>query len=309
MEPGKRSSVPIIDALATLVVPRGWLQDYKHHVCNSHPIISVIWGSQYSIFSPFQRTQILLIDFFTCFSLTVVQIYVVAQGTFSSSGTTLDDFNNFWTTLVIVTIPQRYIHRLVNCIGGILLIDDESAHDNRSSFARFCSHISRAFATNALIFVFYASCGAAFYVLWLVLDSPVLIENGIGKSVTINILVGYFYSLVMPLLQEYNPSSDVFRFALFLIDVKNFRSQEASSAVGQRVAVFDGGAMNYGIKNEKLSDLGTGTVERVYDSDEVVVLLDHPDRARRYNDQLLKKLAKNSFGHAEFLKYLQERVE
>jgi hypothetical protein len=294
MEPGKRSSAPMIDALAALVMPRGWLQDYKHHICNSHPIISVIFGSQYSVFSPLQRMQVLLIDFFACSSLTVIQIYVIELGELSTSGAASENFNNFWTTLLIVTIPQRYLHRLVNCIGAILLIGDDSANGSRGMLNRCCNHISQALAASLLTFVFFASCGAAFYVLWLVLDSPILIGNGTGTSVIINILIGYVYSLVMPLLQEYNPSSDVFRFALFLIDVKNFRSQEASSAVGKKVAVFDRGVTTYWFKNEILSELGTGIVERVYASDEVIVLLDDPDRALRYNDHLLKE-SQNQF--------------
>lgn len=286
MEPGKRSRFPILDALAALKMPRGWLQDYKHHIFNSHPVISIFFGSSYSIFTVAQRVEILLIDFLMCTSLTLIQVYVMDMGFQSSSGSTADYLNNIWTTFFIVTIPQGYLQRFVNRIGAILMVGDGSARVSQSCCARYLSHLCQALAANVLVVVVWGSFAITYFVKWFVSQAE---GSNVINYVVYNALIGYITSLVIPLLYEYNPSSDIFRFALFLIDVKKFRNHEASSAVGQRVAVFDRGSSTCRLQSERLSDLGTGLVERVYDSDEVVVVLDDPERATRYNDRVQKR--------------------
>ena len=286
MEPGKRSRFPILDALAALKMPRGWLQDYKHHVFNSHPAISVFFGSSYSVFSFDQRLEVFLIDFFMCTSLTLFQVFLVETVYKFPPGSISYYLSNFWTTLLIVTIPQGYLQRLVNRIGAVLMVGDGSVRATRSCCFRYWSHFCQALAASVLVLVLFASFGVTYLVGWIVVR---IVGSGIIISVVINALIGYATSLVIPLLYEYNPSSDIFQFALFLINVKKFRNHEASSAVGQKVAVFNRGSTTSWFKSERLSDLGTGLVERVHDSDEVVVLLDDPERAARHNDQILKQ--------------------
>ena len=302
MEPTFKSRLPLLDAFLWAVVPRGWLQDFKHHLVNTHPLLSVCFASSHSQFTSFERMLLFWIDLFVCLNLSIMNLVIIyhfckTKRLGSNARDSCEDLNGIWAGLLCVTIPQVVFQRFLNGVASQWAARDDSARKESTCACKLARFGLETCARNFLYTIFAAlaaaSVGSFHGLSRFVLHHPESCSSmsKLFPSVTKNLFGSYFSCLVWPLVQEYNPSFSVYEFGMYLKQVRAEITTESWSLVGARVAFFNGtGAKS----RDFLSVFGAGKVDSVDTNGNCVVLLDEPCQNKVPSSRLCWRISSGS---------------
>jgi hypothetical protein len=126
------------------IVSRGWLQDFMYYQKNTHPVLSMFFASTFNPFNRFERFQLLLIDICVSFVLTLAQLLFLKfvfigmkfKGDDDNEKEISDNWNQFWTGLLMVTIPMIIVQRSIKSLSSAWAVRDESSAPKRGCVAQ-----------------------------------------------------------------------------------------------------------------------------------------------------------------------------